>query len=96
MARDKELRALKRTAEDIDDALELYRPFIAPAESDAWRQVHALLQVIGRFAQEANAPEAVWQDVEDTLHEVHEALLAAVARGRKGGREATDPAPPPG
>jgi len=94
MAKNEDARALRCVAEDIDDALELYRPFIAAAEGEAWRQVHELLQLIGRFAEEANAPDAVWREVEDTLHEVHEALLAAVSRGRARGRDTPDPLQP--
>lgn len=96
MARNEDARALKRIAEDVDDALELYLPFIAAAEGEAWRQVHELLQLIGRFADEAHAPESVWREVEDTLQEVHEALLAAVSRGRNRVRDTPDPLQPLG
>ena len=82
MARGEESRSVKRIAEDIDDALEFNLPFIAAAEGDAWRQVHDLLLLVGRFADEAHAPESLWRDAETTLQQLHDALLAAVSRGR--------------
>jgi hypothetical protein len=82
MARGEESRAVKRIAEDIYDALEFNLPFIAEAESDAWRQVLGILQLIGRFADEAHAPEALWREAEAELQRLHEALGAAVSRGR--------------
>ena len=91
MARNEESRAVKRIAEDIDDALEFNLPFIADAEGDAWRQVHDLLRLIGRFADEAHAPEPLWREAETTLQQLHEALGAAVARGRNRSRELPDP-----
>jgi hypothetical protein len=82
MARPDDSRAVKRIAEDIDDALTFNLPFIAAAEGEAWRQVHDLLQMIGRFADEASAPETVWREAELTLRDLHAALAAAVSRGR--------------
>jgi len=96
MARSEESRTVKRIAEEIDDALEFNLPFIAVAESDAWQQVHDLLRLIGSFADEANAPEPLWRDAEITLQRLHEALLAAVARGRNRPRDAPDPPRPMG
>jgi hypothetical protein len=82
MARSEDARNVRRIAEDIDDALEFNLPFIAATESEAWRQVHALLRLIGLFADEAGAPEPVWRETEEILQELHEALQAAVSRGR--------------
>lgn len=82
MAKYEESRTVRRIAEDIDDALEFNLPFIAAAEGDAWRQVQELLQLVGRFAEDASAPEPVWRDAEIRLRELHAALLAAVTRGR--------------
>ena len=96
MARSEDSRAVKRIAEDIDDALEFNLPFIAAAESEAWRQVHGLLRMMGRFADEAHAPEPLWREAETTLQHLHDALLAAVARGRNRSREAPDPVRPIG
>jgi hypothetical protein len=94
MARSGDARTLKRMVEDLDDALEFNLPFIATAEGDAWRQVHELLQLIGHFADEAHAPEMVWREAEAALQELHEALLAAVSRGRSRARQAPDPMQP--
>lgn len=91
MARYDESRAIKRIAEDIDDALAFNLPFIAAAEGDAWRQVQDLLHMIGRFADEASAPEPVWRDAEFCLRDLHAALLAAVSRGRGRARTMADP-----
>jgi hypothetical protein len=86
MARSEDARTVRRTAEEIDDALEFGLPLIAPAESEAWRQVHALLRLIGLLAEEASAPDPLWRETEETLESLHAALSAAVARGR-GSRE---------
>ena len=94
MARSEESRAVKRIAEDIDDALEFSLPFIVDAETDAWRQVHDLLRLIGRFAEEAHAPEPLWRETEIALQQLHEALGAAVARGRHRSRDLPDPSRP--
>jgi len=94
MARSEESRAVKRIAEDIDDALEFNLPFIAAAESDAWRQVHDLLLLVGRFADDAHAPEPLWREAETTLQQLHEALRAAVSRGRDRSRDVPDPPRP--
>jgi hypothetical protein len=96
MARSEESRAVKRMAEDIEDALEFNLPFIAASEGQAWQQVHELLCLVGRFADEAHAPELLWRDAEGVLQELHEALLAAVARGRARRREPPDPPRPAG
>lgn len=90
MARSEESRAVKRIADDIDDALEFNLPFIAEAEGDVWRQVHDLLLLLGRFAEEAHAPDPLWRDAEATLRQLHDALLAAVSRGRSRPRPAPD------
>jgi hypothetical protein len=91
MARSEESRAVKRIAEDIDDALEFNLPFIVDAESEAWRQVHDLLRLIGRFADEAHAPEPLWREAETTLQQLHDALGAAVGRGRQRARDLLEP-----
>jgi hypothetical protein len=82
MTKGEESRMIRRIAEDIDDALEFNLPFIAGNESDVWRQVHELLRLIGRFAEDGSAPEPLWRDCQVVLCEVHKALLAAVSRGR--------------
>lgn len=94
MARGVDARTLKRMVEDLDDALEFNLPFIATAENHAWQQVHELLRLIGHFADEAHAPDMVWRDAEASLQELHEALLAAVSRGRDQARQAADPVQP--
>jgi hypothetical protein len=92
MAKGEESRAVRRIAEDIDDALEFNLPFIATGEGDVWHQVHELLRLIGRFADDASAPDPLWRDCEAVLQQVHRALLAAVSRGRH--RDAPDPVQP--
>ena len=94
MAKGEESRAVRRIAEDIDDALEFNLPFIAAGESDVWRQVHELLHLIGRFAEDASAPDPLWRESEVVLQQVRHALLAAVTRGRNRG--APDPVRPAG
>ncbi|MCW5748233.1 MAG: hypothetical protein KIT36_18745 [Alphaproteobacteria bacterium] len=94
MAENGDVRSVRRMAEDIDDALEFNLPFIAEAEGEAWRQVRGLLQLVGRFADEAHAPSPLWRDAEAQLQELHVALLAAVSRGRERRRDLANPVQP--
>jgi hypothetical protein len=94
MPRSEGARVVGRTAEEIDDALEFNLPFIREAEGEAWRQVHALLRLVGRLADEAGAPELLWRDAEATLQALHRALHAAVVRGRQRADDAPGPREP--
>jgi hypothetical protein len=94
MAKGEGARGVGRTAEEIDDALEFNLPFIAPGENEAWRQVHGLLRLVGRFADEASAPEPLWRETGEALQALHAALLAAVDRGRERARDTPAPQEP--